>query len=341
MSCGTVSPGGNKSLGRLFFMAQMRVAVIGAGLTGLTCASRLMRAGMDVRVFDKGRGLGGRLASRRLDNGLRFDHGATYVETDDPAFLRTLEFVCARGAGTRSAWASGEAKYVGLPGMSSLVRPLAEGLPVTRRAQVTAIDWVQGEWRISFEADTVQERVDLVILTVPAPQAAQLAAAYPTLTAALEAVDFDPCWALLAAFDGATTHSGGDAVLPESLSKLSVESEKPGRSSDATCLVAHASPDWSREHLEEDRQVVAELLLAEVRRACAGASATPSYLAAHRWRYARTSTSLARPYLTSPDGRMFVGGDWCLGNSAEHAHASGSAMANAVLEAVSVRRRAS
>ena len=76
-------------------MALMRVAVIGAGLTGLTCASRLMRAGMDVRVFDKGRGLGGRLASRRLENGLRFDHGATYVETDDPAFLRTLEFVCA------------------------------------------------------------------------------------------------------------------------------------------------------------------------------------------------------------------------------------------------------
>ncbi|MCR9074369.1 MAG: FAD-dependent oxidoreductase [Alphaproteobacteria bacterium] len=322
-------------------MALMRVAVIGAGLTGLTCASRLMRAGMDVRVFDKGRGLGGRLASRRLENGLRFDHGATYVETDDPAFLRTLEFVCARGAGTKTVWASGEAKYVGLPGMSSLVRPLAEGLPVTRRAQVTAIEWVQGEWRIFFESDTVQEQVDLVILTVPAPQAAQLAAAYPSLTSALDAVDFDPCWALMAAFDGATAHAGGDAALPESLTKLSVESDKPGRSSGASCLVAHASPEWSRAHLEEDLQTVADLLLSEVRRACTGASATPSYLSAHRWRYARTSTSLARPYLTSPDGRLFVGGDWCLGNSAEHAHASGTAMANAVLEAFSLRRRAS
>lgn len=322
-------------------MAQMRVAVIGAGLTGLTCASRLMRAGMDVRVFDKGRGLGGRLASRRLETGLRFDHGATYVETDDPAFLRMLDFVCARGAGTKTAWASGESKYVGLPGMSSLVRPLAEGVPVTRRAQVAAIEWIEGEWRITFDSGPVPEWADLVILTVPAPQAARLVSAYPTLTSSLEAVDFDPCWALMAAFEGVATHAGGDAALPESLAKLSIESEKPGRGSDATCLVAHASPEWSRHNLEEDRQTVADLLLREVRRVCAGATAPPSYLAAHRWRYARASTPLAQPYLTSPDGRLYIGGDWCLGNSAEHAHASGSAMANAVLDAVSQRRRAS
>jgi len=323
-------------------MIQMRVAVVGAGVAGLTCASRLMRAGVDVRVFDKGRGLGGRLASRRADDGLRFDHGATYVETDDPAFLRTLELACARGAATKLAWASGEAKYVGLPGMSALVRPLAEGLTIAQRAQVTSIDWNGDAWTLTLDSGQVADRVDLVVLTVPAPQAVRLAAAYPELTAALDAVDFDPCWALLAAFDTPiTAPTGGDAALPGSLSKLSIESDKPGRDPDSPCIVAHASPEWSRAHLEEDREAVAELLLDEVRRVCDVPSPPPRYLAAHRWRYARTRTSLARPFLASPDDRLFIGGDWCLGNSAEHAHASAVAMADAVLDAFAMRRRVS
>ena len=40
----------------------MQVAIIGAGMAGLTCASRLAEAGHDVAVFDKGRGPGGRMA---------------------------------------------------------------------------------------------------------------------------------------------------------------------------------------------------------------------------------------------------------------------------------------
>jgi len=43
----------------------MRVAIIGAGLTGLTAASLLRDAGVEITVFDKSRGLGGRLSTRR------------------------------------------------------------------------------------------------------------------------------------------------------------------------------------------------------------------------------------------------------------------------------------
>ncbi|HIP78813.1 MAG TPA: FAD-binding protein, partial [Kiloniellaceae bacterium] len=42
-----------------------RIAVIGAGLAGLLCARRLQDAGLHPVVFEKSRGLGGRLATRR------------------------------------------------------------------------------------------------------------------------------------------------------------------------------------------------------------------------------------------------------------------------------------
>ena len=62
-----------------------RVAVIGAGLAGLICAERLIRQGWPVTVFDKGRGPGGRMATRRADD-LRFDHGAQYFTARDQRF---------------------------------------------------------------------------------------------------------------------------------------------------------------------------------------------------------------------------------------------------------------
>jgi predicted NAD/FAD-dependent oxidoreductase len=323
-------------------MTHARVAVIGAGLTGLTCARRLQDAGFTVRAFDKGRGLGGRLASRRADGGLRFDHGATYVETIDPDFTRVLERARAEGCAARLAWPTGETKYVGLPGMSALVRPTAAGLDIRKQTQVSALDWTDGGWHLSIDGAEGLDGFDLVVLTVPAPQAKPLAAGYPALVAALDAVDFDPCWALLAAFDGSIpAPNGRDSALPSSLDKLSIESAKPGRDATALCLVAHASPEWSQAHLEHGRDAVAPLLLAEVRRAYGPVMPEPHYLAAHRWRYARVKSILARPYLASPDHRLFIGGDWCLGNSAEHAYASGSAIADAVLGTLVDRRQAS
>ena len=67
----------------------MRVAIIGAGMSGLACARRLVDAGLSPVVFDKGQGIGGRMATRRVD-GLQFDHGAQYVTAQDSGFAAVL-----------------------------------------------------------------------------------------------------------------------------------------------------------------------------------------------------------------------------------------------------------
>ncbi len=57
----------------------MRIAVIGAGLSGLACATALQEAGHRVAIFEKSVGVGGRMSTRRVDTvlgGTTFDHGA-------------------------------------------------------------------------------------------------------------------------------------------------------------------------------------------------------------------------------------------------------------------------
>ena len=65
----------------------MRIAVIGAGLSGLAAARRVIAQGHDAVVFEKSRGLGGRLATRRTDDGMPLDHGAPALEAPDGTLL--------------------------------------------------------------------------------------------------------------------------------------------------------------------------------------------------------------------------------------------------------------
>lgn len=56
------------------------VAVVGGGFAGLAAAKELADAGANVTLVEQGRGLGGRVCSRRATVGgghpLTFDHGA-------------------------------------------------------------------------------------------------------------------------------------------------------------------------------------------------------------------------------------------------------------------------
>ena len=63
--------------------AHASVAVVGGGLAGAACACELKRLGVAcVVVFDGGRALGGRASARVADGGVRWDHGARFIERD-------------------------------------------------------------------------------------------------------------------------------------------------------------------------------------------------------------------------------------------------------------------
>ncbi len=110
-----------------------RVAVVGAGISGAACARALVQAGVHVTVFDKSRGPGGRMSTRRAESvdghPLAFDHGAQYFTARDPAFV--VEVLAAQAAGCLALWrprmpvnprSDDAERWVALPGMPDLVR---------------------------------------------------------------------------------------------------------------------------------------------------------------------------------------------------------------------------
>lgn len=279
----------------------MRIAVIGAGVAGLACAAELAAAGHDVTVFEKARGPGGRLSSRRTDHGT-FDHGCSVLARG--AWL--LEFA---PLGLELAdFAHGE---VPVPGMSALPRALAEGLDVRAGVLVAPLAREGAGYAVADDHGAELGTFDRVAVTAPAPQAAALLrVGAPDLASRAATVTYDACWAALAAWD-APLPIADDRRRGGAIAWAVRESAKPGRDAGERWTI-QSDPGWARDHLEDDPAVAGAQLLAAFAAETGGALPAPAMLTAHRWRYARVTAPLAEACLVSADGRIGAGGDWCV-----------------------------
>lgn len=323
-------------------MTAASVAVIGAGIAGIACAQSLRRAGMTVSLFDKGRRAGGRCATRRAGP-FAFDHGAQYATAADERFRNAVVVGEAEGAVAPWSEAHGgdprddaRTRWVGVPGMSSLATHLARELTVHDRSLVVAVEGEPRRWRLRSEAGLLAGPFDVAIVAVPAPQAVPLLAAAPHLADRAGRAGMAPCWALMLGFaKPLPTPVEGTIVDAGPLAWVCHDGGKPGRRTACgeapATWVAHASPAWSRAHLEQDPADVAPAMVAAFAEALRLDVPPPVHLAAHRWRFARVEAALDEPCLFDPELGLGACGDWCLGPRIEAAFLSGLAMAEAVL----------
>lgn len=322
-------------------MSVFDYAIVGAGLAGLSAARKLAQAGRSVLVLEKGRGAGGRLATRRGEHG-RFDLGAQYFTVRDPRFASAVETWFAAGhvapwPGRIRVWRDGvlsntqddPVRYVGVPGMSALARALCAGLDVRFESRVAAIAFESDLWRLRGERDDAGWQAENLVLALPPAQAAALLASYPAIANRLAAVNFAPCWALMLSLrDPLDFPADGVFVHDSPLSWLARDSSKPGREGET--WVVHANPAWSRANLEK----VPEMIVPELGAAFARVVndvVRPRYADAHRWRYALPDPALPEPCLHYPELKLGLAGDWCGGPRVEGAYLSGLSLAERML----------
>jgi predicted NAD/FAD-dependent oxidoreductase len=325
-------------------MAGVRVAVIGAGIAGLACARELARADAKVTVFERSRGLGGRLGTRRQGN-LAFDHGAQYITTRSHSFSKYGEV--AGRAGVLARWsprileddrlweAPVEDWYVGQPGMSALVRPMSRNVELQSGVGVHEIIQSQRGWELQTDSGRQNHIFDAIAVAVPAPQALALLGPHGRSFRHLHEVRMAPCWAGMFAFEQ-PVDVGADVRrwTQGPLTWAACDSSKPGRPPGPHCWVVHASVDWSRAHLEADAVEVAQLLLHEFATATGARLPAPLHAQAHRWRLALVEQPLGLPCIVDEEIAAGACGDWCIAPRVEAAFESGRALAHSLLSMV-------
>jgi predicted NAD/FAD-dependent oxidoreductase len=286
----------------------VRVAVVGAGLAGLAAARELRADGHDVAVLEKSRGLGGRLATRRVE-GMVLDHGSPVLAAPEGSALRRL--ADALHADDRVDLGDGVAFATGATRLPKL---MAGGLDVRLGVRLAALRDADGAFALDDGRGALHGAVDGVVVTAPAPQAADLLDCSPgggPRAALLRSLAYSPAVMVLAGVPGA---GGGPAVERPAegpIAELRREAAK-GREGDPAPVVARLAPDASAELLDApDARVLREALPALV----ALLGAEPAWCRVKRWRHAVPEGRLDPDEVNPPGARIVFAGDTVTGAS--------------------------
>lgn len=302
--------------------------VIGAGLAGLAAARTLENAGLSVFLLDKGRRVGGRMASRHFQ-GVHFDYGAQFFSARDPEFRRVIDGFL--GTAVASPWfdRDGETRYCSPLGMNALPQFLADGLRIRCEVTVAAIRRDQHLWRIVTENGEVYS-TEILVLTTPVPQALELLEFSEQVRNDLGAIEYHRCLAIMAVLEGdsAIPAPGFLRVTQEPLQTLSDNRQK-GLEGDATGVTILASPAYSLLHWDVPKEEVASQLLAA---AAPWLGSPVTHWRYHRWRYSQpVQTFDGRYYGVEGSPLLVLAGDAFGGPRVEGAFLSGIAAANWLL----------
>ena len=329
-------------------MTATRVAIVGAGVAGLACAGALAAGGLAVTVLDKGRRPGGRASTRQTP--LPFDHGAQVLSARREPFARKLEEL--ERAGVLAPFAPaiagdedpGRSKWTGVPGIGALCTFMARNLDVRCGVQVEGLRRTAGGWTLHAAGGAELVTADVVVVAVPAPQAAALVReADAELSLALAQVEMDPCWALLLGLGEPSRAPAEAARAPTAaLAWVCRDDRRSAAPTPAGPVVerwvVHASAETSRALLEAPREEVRDRLVGELGAWTGRAPRSVLHAEAHRWRFARAVRAIGVPCLGDGTSGLVACGDFCLGDRVEDAYASGLAAAEHVLGSPERRR---
>ncbi|MEG4817829.1 FAD-dependent oxidoreductase [Microcoleus sp. K5-D4] len=335
------------------------VAVIGAGMAGLSCAQRLRQAGYSVAVVEKSRGAGGRVATRRVQ-GTRADHGARYLEPQGEAVQGLIEAlvdrhilklwtdkVCEFRQGKLSAIPS--SCYVAPAGMNAIGKYLAEDLEIWFGRRVQVISTTDNQmWHLSLEVtdnnlDIPQALIaKAVVVAIPAPQALMFLNSEIGLQSdfldKLRSVEYDPCITVMAGYSAAKQQDLSNlnpqwqaVSFPDNadLAWVCLDSSKR-LDPQQPVFVVHSSANFAERYLESaDLETVGQELLDRTSEYLISWLKQPEWLQVHRWRYAFCRNPL--PVSCLPAGGnlpLVCTGDLCGEGQIEGALRSGLAAAN-------------
>ncbi|MBD2496807.1 NAD(P)/FAD-dependent oxidoreductase [Nostoc sp. FACHB-280] len=317
------------------------VAVIGAGMAGLVCAQQLKQAVYSVLVVEKSRGLGGRMATRRLYDTWA-DHGTCYLKPKGEFFQEFIDLLCDRQIIT--VWNRDELppRYIAPAGMSAIAKFLAPGLDILLNQRVIAIHPTpENTWRLTLESSNEEITAKAVVVAVPAPQAVMLLEPLgenllgTDFLTNLRSVEFAPCLSAIAGYpnsaplpDWQAQSFADDSVL----GWIGLDSSKRPQPKQPV-FVVQSSGNFAQLHLESsDLQPVGQKMLHHAAQTLSLPwLETPEWMQVHRWRYAFPSHPWTESILSASASLPLVCcGDWCGGNLVEGAMLSGLAAAFAI-----------
>lgn len=296
--------------------------IVGGGLSGLVAATYLHSQGVKATVLDKGRGIGGRLATRRLSHPQsgegRVDYGVQYITARTEAFQEWIEqwlqlgIIVPWASVGREVSEKSQPKYRGVEGIRSITRYLSADLDIQTKTKVVSLQRTEENWTVFTEAGNVYSG-DAVIITAPLPQSLQLLQnshfnLSGTTGETLKQVTYRMCLAVLLIVSQPIpiTQGGSCYVAGDTLDWITCNYQK-GISPNCYTVTLYGNAQFSTEYSDpEKREVGAKQLIAAAKAYFGEASIIDSQV--HFWRYSTPINPFPEPFVSIEDS-LYLAGD--------------------------------
>lgn len=314
------------------------IAIIGAGISGLS-AAKLLGNKADITVFEKARGVGGRMSTRRSETH-SFDHGAPFFSVSDDRFKTFLApFLAAdeiqKWAPRRSLYDRREEQlidaetaelYVAVPSMNSLCKALSRGQKLNLNGQVTATQFQRGKWTLFCDGKAYVKDFDWLICTAPPAQTQALLPKNILPFNLADSYHMSPCFSVMSSFESAVPLNIELAEFKNcDIQRIVANHTKPGRKP-AQSTVIYSSAAWATAHLESHPNQVLDYLLQHAQQLTGIDFSKASDHKLHRWLYASASMPSSQHYLLERNVNLGLCADWLAEGTVESAFNSASAL---------------
>ncbi len=319
------------------------VLVVGAGIAGLLAATRLTEGGLKVRVLEKSRGYGGRMATRRMGEAV-FDYGAQYFTVRTPTFAAHVERWVSDGL--IREWfrkfpneesSTGHPRYIGISGMTTVPKALAAALDIELESKVEAAYWTGSSWRLRL-AGGAERQGRFLFLSTPVPQAVEILRAgggdlmeSGRMDEAI-GIRYERSLTAMVLFDQAS-EVGGFGGMKSGHPDLSwiADNHLKGISPVPGSITIHSSYDFGKEFWDADPKAWSARLIEAAREVCPGEVVE---VRPHRWGYNIPVNPLEDTVFLKRREHLVLAGDGFGGPRVEGSAVSGIDAAERLLDII-------
>lgn len=318
-------------------MMTTKIAVIGAGMAGLTVSNILSQKGFSVDVFDKGRGVGGRMSSRRTQWGY-LDHGCQYFTVKDPLFeqfLQEYSSLITVWQGRFFTWVEGhfqvmeaeKNRYLPTVRMNNLCRQMASQVNVSLSTPIVSLARQNDHWILTDDQSHCYSGYHWLIVTAPPQQTFTLISNHSVIAPPIGAIEMYPCYSLMLVIPEDLDFGFEGLQLEHPvLGWIAVNSSKPHREKPLS-LVIQSNFSWAEKNLDGDRTSIAEIMKQEAKEVLSCNFESILYESLHLWRYALPKKVNTQTYYLDEEKKLAICGDWCLSGKVESAFLSAYSLA--------------
>ena len=320
----------------------MKIAVIGAGVSGAAFYDAIDTDRHEVSFFDKGRGIGGRMSRRLVDGIGEFDHGAQFFTARDKAFKSVIEQATAENIveelsesvayyrGEQKEDARASKRYFASPA-SELVRFLLKDASVRSAVKVTNIEKSGDQYVLTLDDTEKTEAFDLVVISAPGPQAIELCPLEERPSHL--SLSMESCFCTMLGLSEGSYRLQEDAAFVSGR-KLSwfASNTRKGRRTAQDCITLHGSAAFSERYTVENKLVLEKELVDDFLDLSGISRDDITYKASHFWRYAKPEQDDIQNegFYLSPSNKLAFIGDYLMGGRVEGAFLSGRNLATSI-----------